>query len=704
MQTFALSSGHLQIQISDEGKIVGLVTQGQAWATTAETRLAGCRLNGTVHSRVRYDGRIEFVKHLVHEPSGAACVLRETFHARGDSIRWDIEIRGQGDPWTTPVETVFTGGDAENQRIWTSWGNNAPIDWSVPPFSEFRYNLLNRKDISPVVPWIDPLKPIPFRDLSLAYGGIDRDRRRLGYMADETFSVPIVSVLDTQTDAGISVVQSPEDLLLDLYLTTSAAGEVIFTRKYHRIGLPTHPVRFSLDLLAHESDWRAGLGWMAARYPQFFEPPLPDVFDLDGGGAYSSYEGDLDADLYRRMNFRVNWKASFDFPYMGMFLPPVEVGETWINHNGEVSSLDRLADYSRRMRTMGFYVLSYFNVTEFGREVTFPRPPRKAETPGDLWRDSNDYLHDILIDAVLYDAHGDRDKHIRSWEGCVVMDCGEPVYQNFLAEQAQRHIDLVPDASGIAIDRMDWTLLYNDRRDDHVSWVNEKAVYSGIVGWHTLLDRLGPIFHRAGKYIYANPMNRRIDLLEHVDGVWDEHGQHAHSLNLCAFLSLYKPFVTWTWQMNEFDADPDAYFQRHLHLGAQLMVPFPGNDHSVQLDDFTRQLYLDYGPLFEGIRGKRWVLRPHVLNVESGNAKANLFRVSEGVYVIPVTFASEAHVTISISNLPHVPNRDRTRVEIIHPGTASWTPIRDAETRDGRFRVTVPVQRGCALVRLFSSG
>jgi hypothetical protein len=69
-----------------------------------------------------------------------------------------------------------------------------------------------------------------------------------------------------------------------------------------------------------------------------------------------------------------------------------------------------------------------------------------------------------------------------------------------------------------------------------------------------------------------------------------------------------------------------------------------------------------------------------------------------------VTFASEAHVTISISNLPHVPNRDRTRVEIIHPGTASWTPIRDAETRDGRFRVTVPVQRGCALVRLFSSG
>lgn len=705
MQVYELGSGSFHIQLSSEGQVIELRYGALTRAVHAETRLANCSVTEPVTSRVRYDGRVEFTKHLVHEPSGAMCVLRETFAAREGHIRWEVEIRGQGDPWTTPIETVFNWGKPDDSLLWTTWGNNAPIDWTTPPFSEFRYNLLNRKDINPIVPWIDPLIPIPFRDLSLAYGGVDKDRRRLGYMADETFSAPIVSVLDANGEAGFSLVQSPEDLLLDLRLSTSASGETRFTREYHRIAMPTQPVRFSLDLVAHESDWRAGLGWMAGRYPQYFEPTIPTVYDLDGGGAYSSYEGELDVDLYRRMNFRVNWKASFDFPYMGMFLPPVEAGEQWINHNGLVTSVEQLADYSRRMRAQGFYVLGYFNVTEFGRSIAFPRPPRKAETTGDLWKDSNDYLHDVLADAVLYDAHGDREHHIRSWEGCVVMDCGEPVYQNFLIEQARRHVDLLPDCSGIAIDRMDWTLLYNDRRDDHVSWVNDKPVFSGIVGWHTLLDEIGAIMHRAGKVIYANPMNRRLDLLEHIDGVWDEHGQHAHSLNLCAFLSVYKPFVTWTWQMNEFTGGPDAYIQRHLHLGAQLMVPFPGNDHSVELDDFTRQCYLDYGPLFEGIRGKRWVLRPHAVMVDGGSGKANIFQVARDAYVVPVTFGGDSDsVTLSVGNLLVPLNRDRTRVEMIHPGEASWSPIRDANTVGGRLRFTVPLRRGCALVRLFPEG
>ncbi|MCZ7544940.1 MAG: hypothetical protein M5R40_16090 [Anaerolineae bacterium] len=701
-QFYELSSGDFSIQISHEGRIIQLQYGALERTVNAETRLAGCSVVEPVKSCVRYDGQIEFTKHLVHEPDGTRCVLRETFQSRDSHIRWEVEVRGQGQPWTTPIETIFNWGATDDLLIWTTWGNNAPIDWTVPPFSEFRYNLLNRKAIEPVVPWIDPLVPIPFADLSLAYGGIDKDRRRLGYMADETFSVPIVSVLDRNGEAGFSLVQSPEDLLLDLRLSIGANGEISYTREYHRIALPTQPVRFSLDLVAHEGDWRAGLGWMAERYPQYFEPAVPTVYDLDGGGAYSSYEGDLDVDLYRRMNFRVNWKATFDFPYMGMFLPPVEDGEQWISHNGLPTSIEQLADYSRRMRAQGFYVLGYFNVTEFGRDITFPPPPRKAETDGDLWKDANDYLHNVLADAVLYDAHGERDKHIRSWVGCVAMDCGEPIYQNFLIEQARKHVDLLPDCSGIAIDRMDWTLLYNDRRDDHVSWVNDKAVFSGIVGWHRLLDQIGAIMHRAGKVIYCNPMNRRIDLLEHADGVWDEHGQHAHSLNLCAFLSLYKPFVTWTWQMNEFSGDPDAYIQRHLHLGAQLMVPFPGNDHSVELDEFTRKCYLDYGPLFEGIRRKRWVLRPHVISVEGESAKANIFQVGRDAYVVPVTFGWECDsVTLSIGNLPVPLSRDRSRVELIHPGEDSWMPIRDASMVDEYLRLTVPLQRGCALVRLF---
>ncbi len=36
---------------------------------------------------------------------------------------------------------------------------------------------------------------------------------------------------------------------------------------------------------------------------------------------------DLDVETLNKMAFVFNWKASFDFPYMGMFLPPVKYEE-----------------------------------------------------------------------------------------------------------------------------------------------------------------------------------------------------------------------------------------------------------------------------------------------------------------------------------------------------------------------------------------
>jgi len=36
------------------------------------------------------------------------------------------------------------------------------------------------------------------------------------------------------------------------------------------------------------------------------------------------------------------------------------------------------------------------------------------------------------------------------------MDCADPDFAAFLLEQARRHIEKIPDADGICIDRMDW--------------------------------------------------------------------------------------------------------------------------------------------------------------------------------------------------------------------------------------------------------
>ena len=109
-------------------------------------------------------------------------------------------------------------------------------------------------------------------------------------------------------------------------LTTCPAGEVVFARIH-----PPHPGRGRAPYSPPTSsstrrDWRGGLRWMAAAIRSTSTPPWPIADELAGTGAYSAYEGPLDEAKMKKMAFRTNWKASWDFPYMGMFLPPVADG------------------------------------------------------------------------------------------------------------------------------------------------------------------------------------------------------------------------------------------------------------------------------------------------------------------------------------------------------------------------------------------
>ena len=220
---------------------------------------------------------------------------------------------------------------------------------------------------------------------------------------------------------------------------------------------------------------------------------------------------------------------------MGMFLPPVaNDNEKWTDDRNYQASITAMAEYSRRVRAEGFYVLNYFNVHEVGKNVKRSRLPRKTEADTDLWKDPTDFVFYKLGDAVLYDKAGNPDG---AWEGGVLCDSGEPVYRQFFLEQARRHIEKLPQSSGICIDRMDFIRRYNLRRDDGVTWIG-KPVRSLVVSWHDLMSKLGPLMHDAGKVIYCNPLYRRVDLLRHQDGIYDEFGQVPFSLNLCSLMGL----------------------------------------------------------------------------------------------------------------------------------------------------------------------
>jgi hypothetical protein len=61
--------------------------------------------------------------------------------------------------------------------------------------------------------------------------------------------------------------------------------------------------------------------------------------------------------------------------------------------------------------------------------------------------------------------------------------------------------------------------------------------------------------------------------------------------------------------------------------------PFPGNDHIVLPDEWNERQYLDYGSLFDQLRGRKWLLKPGMARVDGGAAEVNVFETKAGTVV-----------------------------------------------------------------------
>jgi hypothetical protein len=665
-----LSAPGITILLNVRGRIVGLKlgAKVQEIRLDSGTVLADCDMQEVVALPPSADGALEFQCRYVHRNTGNACTVVERYCATADSIRWGLTILGSAVPWSTAIETQLRWWPLAGASFWTAW-DRAPGSTSG---------------------WSDPLVPAPFGDLDLRYGG---------HVAEaDAFCLPLATILDAANDSALSLVQSPDSVLLDMRLRTRSDGEIVLSRHHHRISAAA-PVSFSMDLVPHAADWRGALGWMAARYPDYFNPPNPRVQQLDGCGAYASHQGRLHRNKLRRMAFSVNWNAHFDFPFHGMMIPPLEHAAQWTSWAGRSASLEKMSRYGRRMRRDGFHVLEYFVLTECGNDIFPEPPPRKAHTDADLWRDANDFLHYAIPAAIVRTADGAI--QYSDWHGNVVVDPAEPVWRNQLLAQVQRLVRELPDSDGICIDRMDWLTLYNVHRDDGASWVDGAPARSLVNSWKDTGSQVAAIVHAAGKFVYANPLVRRLDAVRFIDGFYDEYADNPAMLNQCALLAVYKPAIAWTRDLDTLRPDPDAFFQRHLHLGVFPSVPYPDADHSIAPSSWAERYYLDYGRLLAAMRGKRWVLRAHAVAVVEGTACVNLFQVPGG-YAVPITFATnDCDVTVVL----RLPRQDPTGNRVAQawlPATSRPLPLRGTWSGDECI-VQVPVKRGCALLTIRDS-
>jgi hypothetical protein len=665
-----ISTPDLQLGLSSQGHVIWIKLSPHQTEEPVRlcTVLANCEVEGQTSHRSLESGGVEFVRTLVHLKTQERCRLIEQFLPSGESIRWHIEIQGLAGPWTTGIETQIAWLNSEAARVWTAWGQ--------PPGDGTH--------------WSDPLVFAKFSDRTLKYGGLAP-----GPTASESFSLPIVTIVDTTHNSGLSIVQSPEDGLLDLELQTTELGDATLRRDNHRIS-SNAPLSFSIDLIAHSADWRPGLGWMVRRYPDFFEPASQRTYELDGCGAYSGYQGNIDVSRLAHMAFSLNWNARFDFPFQGMMFPPVAPDTEWKSWYQKTTSISRMSEYDNQMKSRGFHVLEYFVTTEAGNYIQKVPPPKKAATDDELWRDPNDFIHYQVPDAVVRDEAGNM--LYSNWFGNVVMDPAEPVWQKCLLAQARHMVEELKDSDGIAIDRMDWLATYNVHRDDGYSWINDRPARSLINSWKETLARLGPIFHEANKRIYVNCLTPRIDCLQHIDGIYTEFGHNPWTINQAALMGVQRPVILWTDDINELRPDPDAFFQSYLHLGAFITVPYPEADHTIGPDPWVDAEYLKYGRLFNAIRGRRWILTSNVVSCVNSTAKVNFFEIPGG-FVIPVTFGAGPQAEI-VCKIPHEINADELTVQVLHPDAEQWEDLSVSVESENSIRLHVPLKRGCAMVRL----
>ena len=141
----------------------------------------------------------------------------------------------------------------------------------------------------------------------------------------------------------------------------------------------------------------------------------------------------------------------------------------------------------------------------------------------------------------------------------------------------------------------------------------------------------------------------------------------------------------------------DNYFQRRLHLGLFTMCPYPENDHGVRWEPAEgRQPWVDYGLMMAALKGKKWVLEPHCIQVSGDEAQANLFEV-EGGWAAPITLGKSDKVKVQIRNVPFLSGK--IKVEVLHPGVKQPLLVQ-SRIKNEVAEIVVPLIRGCAMIRI----
>lgn len=652
---FEFLEGHPAYSAVEEGMTHRIIGQ----PGTGAPAVAGCEMQGGIQ--------------ITREYKEYGMIIADTITAEDDSILWTVKVTcGWDYPGTAHVYLV------------------------VPVLGQDRSVFFPQNEA--------PLEPEDFHHLRYIYGG-DQFRSELG----RALSLPLVTFYRRGSGAGITCA-SPAGAPVPAiwYSMFHEAEKISFVLRHVNFRLDRHhPVEVRLHLLSHGDGYKEGLSWYRNRYRQYFTVKNEAVYKHEGAMLCScQLHKDESIKVWKSQGFSWQELHANLFPFYGVYSPGEEEWEPLTTkHCVRTLDLDRLAGLNPRG-------LEYDVLPNYGNEERMSKEKIRAYIRK---------LHQNGVGAFIYINPVLCDKEIlpqfieaaaRNEDGSFCADGyyfgvsmnPEPdnIWGRHMLQQVDGILQDYPECDGIFFDELHYRH-YDFAHDDGITMVNNKPCsmvgFSLIKLAKLICDRV----HAAGKAVWANGPSS-LEVAEHIDGFMAE-GSSAW-MGTIQYDGLEKPMVLLTGGKEP--GELRVNFKKSLLCGGQpdvlriLDVPKVLRGDSIVTrnilpgDDPERQeINRRYRPLFEQIKGRRWVLEDGVAEADP-EVGINCFELRDGS--VAVTLGVDRPVQNVRLRVKAGFLGDRREVFLYTTEEGNPVPLA-AVDKDAWSVVTIPEIREAAVVK-----
>ena len=566
------------------------------------------------------------------------------------------------------------GGLAEI-RIGKEIFNGYPGKVSVPDWAEVsedrtagsdcvsrKFTLKLKEGFSYRTGWLKILIPYPYPPYDLtawsANGRFPADIYGLGglrlFYGDVTYGtmIPAVTLIDPKRDIGLTVCKAFGRTGGRLSFSFGTYHEDGLTVEFSELALEAgKPVEIELLLCGHKGCWRPGLNWIINRYPEYFGPVNPEVWEHHGAFAITNPFTKQEA-LDR---YPVRWSELHNhFPCYGNYAPEEPEWDSVVLHDypelkaeipGRITPalIDSMID---RLHKNKIKAMLYIQVNG---DCYIPRAEK------------------LFPDSIARDSAG---KFVPTWHECCFLNASESTsFGRYINGMIDRFLAEHPAIDGVFLDQLCYQMIDHAHSDGKTSIGDRPAAEYGVsYDWN--LEKLARLLHGAGKFIWANgPFDIEAGRL--VDGVMSEGTSGISETH--KYLCLRKPLMIHTYPTDEFKVE--SMLRYCLLAGAAWS--YGGSSTLRNPPEFTpeiRKLYGSYLPLIEPLLSAEILLDEAAPFQLPPKCKGEIFRSKIGKDRILLTLLSNTDSSV----LP-------VTVRIPHGKTAQYRGLGDGVWRELPF-------------------